>query len=271
MRYALIVEYNGSNYAGFQIQKNGPTIQEKLENALGIIFQEPIRINFSGRTDAGVHATGQVISFTTAKQISTPIGLAKSINALLPKDIAIQAVTGVQENFHPRYSCLAREYEYIIWNKPLRSVRWHQQALWLRQKLIIKELNQELKTIIGSHDFSAFTPKINQQNTYIRQVYSAMFIEDLDQKQGCASGIVRFHIIANGFLHNMIRILLGSLIEKNIKPNRPSLQQILSSHDRLMAGPTISPIGLYFRKAYYPPNQEVLLETKTPCLAMWQQ
>ena len=263
MRYALVIEYNGSNYAGFQIQKNAATVQEQLEKSLAVVLRQFVRISFAGRTDSGVHASGQVISFISQNPISTQ-KLGLKMNGLLPKDIAVRAVTQVQDDFHPRYSCLAREYEYIIWNHPLRRAFWRKQALWLKQKLptTIEKLNLELATIIGNHDFRALTPKTNLQDTYIRRVYAASFHKDKE--------LVRFRIIANAFLHNMVRILIGTLIyNKADEQNSLSLKEIISSKDRLRAGPTISPIGLYFRKAYYPPGQEIG-KAKDHCLPVWQ-
>ena len=209
-RYALLLEYEGTHYGGFQIQKNARTVQGEIEKALGILLRRPIRITFAGRTDSGVHASGQVISLhledgQTERETSfkkNPSLLARSLNGLIDNDISVRAISQVKAGFHPRYSCIARKYEYLIWNHPLRSSLWRHRALWLRQKIDIRLMNRELKSIIGLHDFSAFTPQARAYKDSRRHVYSATFLKDGDgdgneseseaQKSYCDEGLVRF-------------------------------------------------------------------------------
>ena len=271
MSYALIVEYDGSNYSGFQVQANAPTIQSELEHALTIALRTPTRIQFAGRTDAGVHALGQVIKPVQQKDLilATPQNLVKSLNGLLPKDIAISSITQVKTDFHPRYTCLAREYEYLIWNHPFRSALWHKKTFWVREKLAVEKLNAQLQTILGHHDFAAFTPPVNKQQNTVRHIYSAS-LSVQKNAVGETTPLICFQICANGFLHNMIRILLGTLLKLPFN-GMTTLKQVLNSRDRRLAGPTIPPTGLCFRCAYYPPNQEILTSPTKPCLSVWNR
>ena len=284
-RYALLLEYEGTHYAGFQIQKNARTIQGEIEQALSVIFKRPIRIAFAGRTDAGVHASAQVISFDLedsrkgreARFRKNPLLLARSLNGLLHKDISVRNITRVKADFHPRYSCLAREYEYLIWNHPLRSGLWHNRALWLRQKIDLEHINQELASIIGLHDFSALTPQIRNYKDPRRQIYKAVFLRDGDafasQSSQDPKGLLRFQICANAFLHNMIRVLLGTLLEINAGRLKNSLREIIAQKDRKQAGFTAPPEGLYLRQAYYPAGLELNTASDSGaqenCLALW--
>ncbi len=270
MRYAIIVEYDGTRYAGFQIQKHVPTIQGELEKALLRILRLPIRISFAGRTDSGVHAKAQVISFALQEKLGALKKLGQSLNAVLPADIAVSSLMQVREDFHPRYTCLAREYEYWIWNHSLRCSLEAGRRLWLRQRLSVEKLNRELQSITGLHDFAAFTPPKNQSGSTKRHVYFAKIL--LQQKQDQEGALLCFRICANAFLHNMIRILLGSLIDIEAGRSALSLAEILKSRDRRLAGKTMPPQGLCFVRAYYPPKQEVLGNDFTGAsLPLWEQ
>ena len=272
-KFALVIEYNGTNYAGFQIQKNRPTIQLEIEKALEIILKEKIRVQFAGRTDSGVHASGQVISFPSLKspkELNAKI-LANSLNGVLPRDISVRCASRVQSSFHPRYSCVARKYEYLIWNHSLRSAYWNQRALWYRPKLSIEKLNQEVQTVIGTHDFASFTParytKKDSKITTIRQIYSAYFTSN----QNCEDNgyLINFCICGNSFLHHMIRILIGTLLDWNSGHLIQGLIDVLKSRSRRVAGKTAPAEGLYLRKAYYPSGFE--LDPSAHCLAVWNE
>ena len=256
-KYALLLEYNGKNYSGFQYQKNAPSVQAELEKTFHTLLYENVRLHPAGRTDAGVHAIGQVLSFSIEKElICTKNSNQKSsdlndfvyrLNALLPKDIGVRALQKVDDSFHARYSCIARRYEYLIWNSNFRSVKWYDQALWVRQKLDLERLNLELKTIIGFHNFESFAKEDEKQKNTFRHIYQAYFSEDRDEKE-----LIRFSILANSFLYNMIRILLGTLLDIHFGRLKGSLQSILMRKVRKEAGRTIAPKGLYFIAAYYP-------------------
>lgn len=267
-RYALILEYDGSRYAGFQVQKNARTIQGEIEQALTVLFKEPISIYFAGRTDAGVHASGQVVSFDLeetqagrsqikARFRKNPFLLGPSLNGLLEKDISVRNVTCVKSDFHPRYSCIARKYEYLIWNHTLRSSLWHGRALWLRQKINLERISRELTSILGLHDFSAFSPQAKIYKDPRRHIYSADLLRKGERESPSPWGLLSFQICANSFLHNMIRILVGTLLEMNAGRIKDSLRDILEQRERKKAGATAPPLGLYFRRAYYPAGLEL--------------
>ena len=260
MRYALTVEYDGTRYAGFQIQKNANTIQAELEKALAIIFKAPVTIVFAGRTDSGVHAWGQVISFSLkedelSKTKIDSLKIMRSLNGLLPHDIVISAISTVHEDFHPRFLCLGRKYEYLIWNYPSRSTFWDKKALWIRRAIPIDKCNEELKSIIGLHDFTAFTPQIRDYINPERHVYYAKLIAlGESSKKNMDKHLISFEICANAFLHNMIRIILGSLLDIVEGRSKYSMREILLSRLRTCAGQTIAATGLYLSQAYYPEN-----------------
>lgn len=285
MRYALILEYDGSNYSGFQIQKNARTIQGEVERALSILLGKHTRITFAGRTDSGVHARAQVIAFDLEdlqrKEALTfqkePLLLARSLNGILDRDIAIRGISRVKNDFHPRYSCLAREYEYLIWNHPLRSTFWAKRSLWLSKKIddeMLERMNQELAGIIGLHDFAAFSSRAHEYKTTKRHVYKAFIFRNESKRDN--QPLLRFQILANAFLHNMIRILLGTLLEINAGRLESSLKEIMLGQKRTKAGPTAPPEGLCFLRAYYPPGFEIY-DSSDPqahgkeegCLAVW--
>ena len=292
IRYALVLEYKGTHYAGFQVQENARTIQGEVERALSILLGAPTRITFAGRTDAGVHASAQVISFPLeggrSKSIldfqKDPMLLARSLNGILDKDISVCGITRVRDDFHPRYLCVAREYEYLIWNHPLRSTFWAKRALWLPTKIDeegLEGINHELASILGLHDFSAFSSRASEYKNTKRHLYSALIFRDGnkgDEKEYKDQALLRFQICANAFLYNMIRILVGTVLEIRAGRLKSSLKEIMLGRERKEAGPTAPPVGLYFRRAYYPPNLEISspsvpqpdkYEKEERCLAVW--
>ncbi len=247
---AAIVAYDGASFTGFQSQKSGRSVQDALENALKIILRQDVTIHGSGRTDSGVHATGQVVSFS-AENIPDAYRLLRGVNALLPASVAVHNVFAVPEWFHPRFSCIAREYEYLIWNHPTPSVFWKGRALWARNLLPVQELHDELQSLIGEHDFAAFTKAVYREENTNR--YVDLISLDYVTSPGFEDGnLVSFKIRGNAFLHNMIRVITGSMLDRARGKLKINLRKILDSRDRNKAGNTAPPEGLYFRRAYYP-------------------
>ncbi len=257
MRYALTLEYDGTNYVGFQIQKNAPSIQDKIETALSIILSKKIKILMAGRTDAGVHAFGQVICFDTEKKLEEKNYkiFIQSLNALIPNDIAFYKIQEVAPNFHPRYDCKSREYVYLIWNSTYRSVKWWGKSFWLKKIIdtpTLQAINMDLNYLLGEHNFSALCHNAKAYRNPKRTIYLARFIRDeKDWVSETGEGLLRFEICANAFLHNMIRILIGTLIDIHVKKKNMNLKEILESRDRTKAGSTLTPTGLYFVRANY--------------------
>ena len=256
MILAATVAYEGSSFAGFQLQKDVPTVQSHLEEALRVLYKSRCIIHCAGRTDAGVHATGQVISFEVPEIRPR---LLPSLNALTPDELTVLDVRPAPEGFHPRFSCIARQYEYLIssspgWNPFLRGRVWHRTSA-----PPAREFQDMLPVLQGEQDFGAFTrPQYLEAGTrrYLDLV-------ELDEKVDLLSGEspLSFRVRGNAFLHNMIRIMVGTLMmlaeDWPADERADRLKDILISRDRTRAGKTAPPQGLYFRAAYYPESPEM--------------
>ncbi len=264
--HALILEYRGDEFQGYQFQADQPTVQGALERALSTLLRAEIKTHCSGRTDTGVHATGQVVSFQTEHAVKGHSARADggidewrflhSLNAVLPDGIAARRLIDVPLDFHARFSSLAREYEYLIWNAPTRTPHWHGRALWRRDRLPVEELNEQLSTLPGHRDFAAMTRLEYKDETTIRYVDFAQIKRVLDPITG-SDDLVSFRIRGNAFLHNMIRIIVGTLLDISQAKVRGDLNEILETGDRLRAGQTAAAVGLYFRHSYYAPMEGV--------------
>ena len=252
--YALIVEYIGTAFHGFQFQDGPRTVQAELERALAVFLREQVRLSCCGRTDAGVHATGQVVGLRCAQSDLDEHRLVTGLNALLPNDLVVRRMSPVPDDFHPRFSCVAREYEYLIWNDPTPPGLWRDRVWWLRETLPVAELHAELQQILGHRDFQAFTRVEHKDETTQRYVDLAELTLDTNPPAATSGPrLLRFRIRGNAFLHNMVRILVGTLMDRGAGKVSLTLGEILESGDRLAAGQTAPAHGLYFRHAYYAP------------------
>ena len=250
--FLLLVAYDGSPFCGFQRQQSQPSIQEELEKALSTILREEIRVHPSGRTDAGVHATGQVVHFI-CKENKLNIEerrLCHGLNALLPPEISVLRAAPVPFDFHARFSCLAREYDYLIWNHPRRRAHSAEHFLWVREELDCSFLQKQADGILGENDFRSLTRVLSESETPMRYIDLLRFDRIRDPIMESES-IVRLRIRGNAFLHNMIRILVGTLLDIHAGKIELSLKEILEKKDRRRAGKTAPPTGLFFRRAYY--------------------
>jgi len=255
-QYALIVEYCGTGYCGFQIQESGPTIQNEIEKALVILLRHKIRASCAGRTDSGVHATGQVVTFFSSSLDFNEYRFVYSLNSILPDSICVRHATLVPDDFHPRYSCLAREYEYFIWNAKIKPGLLKNRVLWYDKSLPIEILNAELNSILGEKDFAALTAVKYKDETTRRYIDRAE-LTTVSDKLTDSNELVILKIRGNAFLHKMIRILVGTLLDIVDGKINQSLVSIVESRNRLLAGRTAPPHGLYFRRAYFPEMQGV--------------
>ncbi len=201
MRYRALVEYDGTDYFGFQRQRDQATIQEELEQSISGITGEVINIIFAGRTDAGVHAAGQVIAIYTA-WVHGAGALARAANANLPSVISVRDVQYVDDDFHPRFDAVRRHYRYYIYNAAVRNPSKRLYSWHVKQELILEELNLAANLIIGKHDFAAFG-KAPQGNNTVREVYSAEWSR-------CGE-MICFDIEANAFIYRMVRTLVGTM------------------------------------------------------------
>ncbi|MCL0106426.1 tRNA pseudouridine(38-40) synthase TruA [Peptococcaceae bacterium] len=242
----LIVAYDGTNYHGFQEQKGTglDTIQEVLEKALPKLTKREIKIIGAGRTDAGVHARGQVVNF---KCDDWPIPLTKTalaVNALLPNDIAVLKAELVPLDFHARFSAISKTYCYRVYNERILDPFVARYALHEPRRLDVQAINEACQYLIGEHDFKSFQSKGTPVKTTIRKLTQARA-----DKEG---KLVKFIFSANGFLYNMVRIMVGTLIQVGLLKIKPeALRDILEAKDRTKAGPTAPPQGLFLERVEY--------------------
>lgn len=249
MRIALGIEYDGANYYGWQRQKEVVSVQQKLEEALSIIANHNVIVNCAGRTDAGVHGTGQVVHFETTadrKDVAWTLG----VNANLPKDIAVRWVKRVDDTFHARFSATARRYRYIIYNAPFRPGILNAGLSHYHYPLNETLMQQAGQYIVGEHDFTSFRALHCQANSPIR------CIEYLTITR--RANFIIIDIKANAFLHHMVRNIAGSLIEVG-RGNQPVdwLNTLLALKDRAKAAATAKPGGLYLVEVDYPSEFEL--------------
>lgn len=237
--------YDGTEYAGFQVQPNAPTVQGELERVLAKICAEPVRITGAGRTDAGVHATGQVIDFRTASALDGGT-MERGVNALLPGDIAISALEPAGETFHSRFSATGRTYEYRIRTGPTRDPLERRKEHWLPTALDVSAMQGAAARLVGVHDFAAFAAGVSGERSVRRAVWSAQ------------DDSLRFEIEANAFLRGMVRGIVGTLLWAGRgKISADRFAEILKARDRTQAGPSAPAQGLCLIKVSYESNEAI--------------
>jgi len=244
-RFALGVEYNGSMFSGYQMQSHGTrTVQGELEKAVSIVANEPIRLTCAGRTDTGVHATGQVVHFDTTVQRQLKAWMLGA-NTNLPSDIAVHWVRQVSDDFSARFSAISRSYRYILFNRRIRSAVFQKNVAWSYEKFDQDAMNAAAQHLLGEHDFSAFRSSRCQANHAIRVMQKISVTRQSDY--------LILDIKANAFLHHMVRNIMGTLmvIGRGEQPVE-WMYEILLGQDRKCAGMTASPAGLYLVNVEYP-------------------
>jgi len=240
------ISYDGTNYAGFQIQAHKNTIQAEIEQALRKMHKgEFVRIYASGRTDAGVHAKGQVFHFTTNLEIELP-NWKKALNTLLPKDIFVHKVEIVPVDFHAQFDAVEKEYRYFVLNSNEPDVFQRNYMYYDPYHLDVKKMQNACKTFIGTYDFTSFcSMRSNVKGDKIRTIYEMSCERNGD--------IVEFVILGNGFLHHMVRIMVGMVLDIGSgRAHANSIEKALAKKDRREAGVTIPPEGLYLWEVIYP-------------------
>lgn len=235
-RVLLVVAYDGTNYCGWQIQSNGPTIEGELNRALSGLLGEEITVTGASRTDAGVHSCGNVAVFdTNARMPADKISYA--LNQRLPEDIVVQSSREVEPDFHPRHVKSKKTYEYRILNREFRDPNRRLDTYFYYQKLDIRAMREAANYLVGEHDFKSFCSVKAQVETTVRRIYELTVDKDQD--------IVTIRIMGNGFLYNMVRIIAGTLIQVGSGERRPEeMTEILDACDREAAGPTAPAHGL---------------------------
>lgn len=239
----LEIQYNGANYYGWQRQKNHITVQEKLESVLKGVLREEIEVTGCSRTDSKVHAESYICNFKSNTGI--PIEKLKyALNPKLPRDIVAISAEEVEEDFHARYSCIGKKYIYRIVNTDVRPVFNIEGCYHFKYQLDIEEMKRASKAFIGTHDFSAFKSTGSSVKTSVRTIY------DVDiQNHG---NIITMSFSGDGFLYNMVRIIVGTLLEVGSgKKKSGDIPKIIESKKRALAGSTAPAEGLYLKEVYY--------------------
>ena len=239
----LIIEYDGKDFNGFQKQPNKLNIQGEIERAIEEITGEKVNLIASGRTDAGVHALGQVANFKTDSTI--PIEkIPFALNSKLKKSIRIKEAKEVNEKFHSRYTCKEKTYRYVINNSIQGTAIFRYLQYHYPEKLDEKKMDEAVKFLIGEHDFKSFKASGTSSKSSIRTIYDAEV-----KREG---ELVIIELTGNGFLYNMVRIIAGTLVDVGIGKIKPEdVKNILEAKDRLKAGKTLPPTGLYLVKVEY--------------------
>jgi tRNA pseudouridine38-40 synthase len=245
-RIALGVEYCGTPFRGWQSQAGGQTVQDALESALNEIAGEPVGVICAGRTDAGVHATHQVVHFETSVE-RPQSAWVRGVNSHLPDAVAVRWAQPVAESFHARFSARGRRYRYLLLNRPQRPGLWQGRVGWFHLPLDVSAMREAARKLIGEHDFSAFRAADCQAKTPIKTLWQA------EVRQ--SGSLLVFDFEASAFLHHMVRNLVGSLVHIGKGRQAPGwIDELLQMKDRKLAAPTFSPDGLYFRGPIYEPH-----------------
>lgn len=243
-RIKLTVAYDGTNYHGWQIQPNAVTIEGKLNEAISELTKETIQVIGASRTDAGVHALGNVAVFDTESRIPGE-KFSYALNQRLPDDIVIQQSQEVDKDFHPRYCTCEKTYEYVILNRKFPLPEYRNTAFFYYGDLDIKAMQEATKAFLGEHDFAGFCSAGAQVKTTVRTIYD-LTVEKKDNDMIC------IRVRGNGFLYNMVRIIAGTLLEVgkgNIEAK--SLENRIAAADRSQAGPTAPARGLKLIRIQY--------------------
>jgi tRNA pseudouridine38-40 synthase len=238
----LDIEYDGSSFKGWAAQPGLRTVQGELEAALATVLREPVELTVAGRTDSGVHALGQVASFVTSAEIQGD--LARRLNGVGPDDVAVTAASVVESGFNARHSAKSRSYRYRLLARSAPSPFEQNHALWWPHRIDLEALETCAAALPGNHDFTAFTPTQTDHVRFDRDIHSASWHLDED--------ILTFHITADAFMRNMVRILVGTMLEAaSGRRTVENFTQLLDGATRSQAGETAPPHGLYLESVAY--------------------
>jgi len=243
MRFCLVVEYDGTDYQGWQIQPDGRTVQGVLEEALQRLLGHPVRVAAAGRTDAGVHAAGQVVSFATDRDFDT-VTILRAVNALTPRDLSVRAVDAVPDDFDPRRSAQSRCYVYRIWNRRIPSPFWRRFAWHVELPLDMAAMGAAATALVGEHDFTSFRAARCDAAHPVRRV--------LRSEVSRVGELLNYEIEATAFLRHMVRNIVGTLVEVGVGIRSPEdMTVLLNDRDRNLAGVTAPAQGLCLVEVRY--------------------
>lgn len=242
MRVKLTVAYDGTEYCGWQVQPNGDTVQEEINKALNDLFKgQDIRVCGASRTDAGVHAMGNVAAFDVDTRMPAE-KIAYALNERLPRDIVIQQSEEVTEDFHPRFAKTSKTYEYRILNTRFDNPLLSRYTYFYHYPLDVEKMQQAAEYLKGRHDFTSFASVKSQTDSFIRTIYDIQVYRGIPD---VFNDIITIQITGDGFLYNMVRIIAGTLIQVGAgMRNAVSVKEALEALDRSQAGPTAPPEGL---------------------------
>ncbi|MBJ6725874.1 tRNA pseudouridine(38-40) synthase TruA [Geomonas sp. Red875] len=240
----LTVEYDGTNYCGWQTQPNATSVQEIMEGALAQMLGEPVRLHASGRTDAGVHALGMAACFQTDKTMPLR-AFREGLNTLLPRDIAVREAREMPLDFNPRFHAQGKHYRYTFLLDDIRSPLTRHTAWRLKGKLDVEAARRACAEFVGEHDFAAFRASNCAAKTTVREIYSMDLTQD--------GRFLYLDVRGSGFLKNMIRVIAGTLVEVGQGKRTPEdIRQLLEGGDRRASGQTAPPQGLCLMEVFYP-------------------
>lgn len=242
-KYAALIEYDGSQFCGWQRQDHASSVQQALETALSKVADHEIGVVCAGRTDTGVHALGQVVHFES----DAPRSLwqwQQGVNANLPSAVVLREIREVEPGFHARFSATSRTYQYLVLNTPTRSAIQYQRVTWVHHPLDHEKMQRAADYLLGVHDFTSFRALACQAKNPVREIYQI----DVKREQSLLVVTVR----ANGFLHHMVRNIMGSLLMIGRGQQMPEwMREVLLARNRALAGVTAPPYGLYLCKVGY--------------------
>ena len=243
-RFKLVVQYDGTEFSGFQVQPEKRTVQGELEKVLEFLVGEKVRIYASGRTDTGVSAFAQVCHFDTEKKIDAK-KLEVSLNGLLPADVAALKVEKVGLEFDSRFSAKKKTYQFRFYVSRYELPLLERQAVRINDYADVNKMNEACKFLIGTHDFSSFVAAKSGKTDFVRTIYDAKIIEIGD-------GIFAFEVTGNGFLYNMVRIIFGTLLKVAYGKMKPEeMKDVIDAMDRKKAGKTMPAKGLVMKSVVY--------------------
>lgn len=249
-RIALGIEYKGARYRGWQRQESGvPSVQAALEKALSQVAAEPVSLMCAGRTDAGVHASGQVVHFDT--RVERPLkAWIMGGNANLPSDISVTWAKVMPAEFHARFKAFARRYRYVIYNDPIRPAHLAEEVTWNHRPLDVARMREAAAHLVGTHDFTSFRAVQCQAKSPVKTVHHLEVIEH--------GRFIVIDVRANAFLHHMVRNFAGVLMTIGAGEREPDwVAEVLAARDRRAGGVTAHPYGLYLVQVEYPPEFEL--------------
>ena len=243
-RIKLVVQYDGKDFKGWQIQPSKRTVQGELEKVLDFLLKEKIHTFASGRTDSGVSSFGQVVHFDSDEKIDTK-KLLVSLNGLLPEDIAVTSCEKVSDTFDARFSVKEKTYQYRFYVSRFRLPLLEDRAFRANDNVSIEKMNEACKYFIGTHDFGSFVSKKSGKTDFVRTIFDAKIIE-------LGDGLFAFEVTGNGFLYNMVRIMFGTILKAGYGQIKPQdITEILNGKNRSLAGKTMPPKGLVMKNVCY--------------------